>query len=178
MSSSILVATSIPLLVGNDLVVCSIGGADQPLSRIEGDPSLLTSPPLPLRTTLLAIPLLRLLHSAQNREPLGSCQSLRYWRSSSPCGHVPARGIVLANLWSKGSVTMAERTAGSVDGALQQDAAERLLEWGFSHEEIAGNLRQSETWVRAVQERQRIDDSDRSTRSRIRTRMITPKNEE
>jgi hypothetical protein len=70
---------------------------------------------------------------------------------------------------------MAERTAGAVDETLQQDAAERLLEWGFSYEEIATNLGQSEAWVHAVHDARHVDDSDAGT---IRPRMITPENEE
>jgi hypothetical protein len=70
---------------------------------------------------------------------------------------------------------MAERTAGAVDDTLQQDAAERLLEWGFSYEEIATNLGQSEAWVREVHEARHVDDSDAGT---IRLRTITPENEE
>lgn len=72
---------------------------------------------------------------------------------------------------------MVERTAGSIDEALQQDAAERLLEWGFSYEEIASNLGHSEAWVRTVHEAQRVHEVQRSTGSRIRDRLITPEHE-
>jgi hypothetical protein len=76
MSSSVLIAASVPLLVGNDPLVRFVGGTDQPLSRIESHSSLFTRSSLPLRTALPAVPLLRLFHSAQNRERLSPCQSL------------------------------------------------------------------------------------------------------
>lgn len=61
---------------------------------------------------------------------------------------------------------MEERAAGSVNRALQRDAVERLLEWGFSYEVIGNNLGHSETWVRAVHEAQRMDHSKMSKRQR------------
>jgi cyanate lyase len=61
---------------------------------------------------------------------------------------------------------MAERAAAPVDGALQRDAVERLLEWGFTYEEIANNLGRSEAWVRAVHEAGRADQSDTSHQQR------------
>lgn len=59
---------------------------------------------------------------------------------------------------------MSERTAESVDGTLQREAVERLLEWGFSPDDIAANVGHSEAWVREVQRERRIDDSARSSR--------------
>ena len=70
---------------------------------------------------------------------------------------------------------MAERTAGAVDETLQEDAAKRLLEWGFSYEEIATNLGQSEAWVRELHESRHVDGSDADTN---RPRMITPEHKE
>jgi hypothetical protein len=76
MSSSVMIATPVPLLVGNDAVVCFVGGTDQPLSHIDRHSSLFTRSSLPLRTALPTVPLLRLFHSAQNRERWSPCQSL------------------------------------------------------------------------------------------------------
>jgi hypothetical protein len=76
MPSSVLIAASVPLLAGNDPVVRLVGGNDQALPRIDRHSSLFTRSSLPLRTALPAVPLLRLFHSAQNRERLSSCQSL------------------------------------------------------------------------------------------------------
>ncbi len=59
---------------------------------------------------------------------------------------------------------MAERTEVSVDERLHHDATARLLEWGFSPEEIARYLGHSEVWVREVQEEdQRLNTRDRPT---------------
>lgn len=58
---------------------------------------------------------------------------------------------------------MAERTAEQVDESLQRDAVERLLDWGFSRDDIAATLGQSEAWVCDVEETRRIHDSRRST---------------
>ena len=59
---------------------------------------------------------------------------------------------------------MAERTAEQVDERLQRDAVERLLQWGFSRDDIAATLGQSEAWVHEVEEMQRFDDSWPPTR--------------
>lgn len=58
---------------------------------------------------------------------------------------------------------MTERTVESVDGTLQCEAVERLLEWGFSREDITATIGHSEAWVREVQETQRPQDGQRST---------------
>jgi hypothetical protein len=73
---------------------------------------------------------------------------------------------------------MEELATRSVNRALQRDAAERLLEWGFSYEVIGHNLGRSETWVRKVHEARRMDQSNMSNGSEIQARMITPQNEE
>lgn len=58
---------------------------------------------------------------------------------------------------------MTERTAEQADETLQRDAVERLLDWGFSQEDIAASLGHSKAWVREVQETRRIDGLRRST---------------
>jgi hypothetical protein len=59
---------------------------------------------------------------------------------------------------------MVERTADPVDETLQRAAIERLLEWGFSREEITATLGHSDAQIREVQETQRITDPLKSTK--------------
>ena len=61
---------------------------------------------------------------------------------------------------------MAERTSGLDGGTLQRTATERLLDWGFSREDIAATLGHSTAWVRGVQDSTRSDHWPRSTEHR------------